>query len=166
MTSGDRFERLLNEHKDAVYRQMVRVCNHREDAEDALSGAMLQALRAMDQLKDDRAFRSWLATIGRRVCVRMREKTGMREVLTLLEDLDMRAHGEEMDVPVLRGCVKDAIDALPDKYRSIFLQCEIEEQTVAEAAKSHGISLAAAKSRLLRARAMIRATLDQSICAA
>ena len=52
------FERLANQHKDLVYRQMVRVCGNREDAEDVLIEALLRAYRHLDQLRDSVAFRS------------------------------------------------------------------------------------------------------------
>ena len=41
------FERLSHQHKDAVYRQMVRVCGNREDAEDVLIEALLKAYRSL-----------------------------------------------------------------------------------------------------------------------
>ncbi|HTM37024.1 MAG TPA: sigma factor [Terriglobales bacterium] len=44
------FEALANEHKDAVYRQMLRVCGNREDAEDVLIEALFRAYRHLDQL--------------------------------------------------------------------------------------------------------------------
>jgi len=54
------FEALTRPHKDAVYRQMLRVCDNREDAEDVLVEALLKAYRHLDQLRDSAAFRSWL----------------------------------------------------------------------------------------------------------
>jgi len=51
------FERLANEHKDAVYRQMLRACGNREDAEDVLIEALLKAYQHMHQLNDPAAFR-------------------------------------------------------------------------------------------------------------
>ena len=40
------FEKLVNEHKDAVYRTMIRVCGNREDAEDVLIEALLKGYQA------------------------------------------------------------------------------------------------------------------------
>lgn len=62
------FEKLANEHKDTVYRQMMRACGNREDAEDVLVEALLRASRHLDQLRESVAFRAWLAQIARRVC--------------------------------------------------------------------------------------------------
>ena len=60
------FDELAEAHKDAVYRQMIRACGNREDAEDVLVEALLKAYRSLDQLRDQGAFRAWLARIGRR----------------------------------------------------------------------------------------------------
>jgi DNA-directed RNA polymerase specialized sigma24 family protein len=72
----------------------------------------------------------------------------------------------EFDLAVLKGCVKDALEALPQIYRDIYNACELNEKSVVEAAKELNITHNAAKSRLLRARMMVRDLLDRSICAA
>jgi RNA polymerase sigma factor (sigma-70 family) len=166
MTRSD-FERLASRHKDAVYRHMLRVCNHREDAEDALATALLHAFRAHGQLGSDEAFLSWLNTIARRVCTRMRSHPSVQAALEDAERqgvlTDLRP---ELDLAFIKSCVKEAVDSLPPIYRDIYVACELNEMTVAEAARSLNISLSAAKSRLLRARAMVRSRLDSSVCAA
>lgn len=160
------FERLMNEHKDAVYRNMVRVCGHREDAEDALATALMHAFKAADQLTSEQAFRSWVSTIGRRVCNRMRYHPAVEQALEFAEERGLTAtDGPEFDLAILKGCVRDAVSGLPDVYRAVYERCELDEKTVPEAAEELGISLAAAKSRLLRARQMVREQLDTSVCA-
>ena len=160
-----RFEALVNEHKDSVYRQMVRVCNHREDAEDALATALMHAYQAADKLESEDAFRAWISTIGRRVCGKMRSHPSIQKTLEYAEERGLaREDTQDMDVAVLKGCVSDAVSALPDIYREIYVLCELQEQTVVDAAKQLGISHAAGKSRLLRAREFVRDKLDHSIC--
>ena len=160
------FERLVEEHKDAVYRQMTRVCSGREDAEDALATALMLAFQSSDQLKDDGSFRAWLSMIGRRVCGRMRKHEGIQEVWEYAEERDLIDNSASpFEMEVLKGCVKQAIEELPDGYREVYLSCEIEEHSLTEAADELGISEAAAKSRLHRARSMVRDRLDRSICA-
>lgn len=160
-----RFERLVAEHKDAVYRQMARVCSGREDAEDALATALMLAYQSLHQLKDETAFRGWLAMIGRRVCSRMRQHPKMQEVWDYAESHDLVNEEESLEMEVLKGCVKQAIAELADGYREVYEACEIEEHSLAHVAKELGITEAAAKSRLYRARVMVREQLDHSICA-
>jgi len=79
------FDRLVTQHKDAVYRQMVRVCGNHADAEDVLIEAMLKAYRHLDQLQNSSAFRAWLAQIGRRVCWQLRQREALLPILQLSE---------------------------------------------------------------------------------
>lgn len=160
-----KFEDLVNEHKDSVYRQMARVCGNREDAEDALATAIMQAFQAYDRLSSDQTFRAWLGTIGKRVCYRMRSHSGILKALEFAEEHDLVAsHVDEMELNLIKGCVKDAVDGLDKGYRDVYLMCEIEERTVEEAATTLGLTVAATKSRLLRARTKVREMLDHSIC--
>lgn len=160
-----RFERLANRHRDAVYRQMVRVCRNADDAADALATAMMQAFQAAEQLDSEDAFRAWLATIGRRVCARMRSHPAIRNVLEFAEERGLiSSMVEEMEMGMLKGCVQEAVGELKPGYREVYEMCEIEERTLQEAAEALGISVAAAKSRLHRARAQVRERLNQSIC--
>jgi len=77
------FETLANEHKDAVYRQLIRACGDREDAEDVLIEALLKAYRNLGQLRDLSAFRSWLAQIGRRVCWQLKHHEALLPIMQL-----------------------------------------------------------------------------------
>ena len=161
-----KFESLVRRHKDAVYRQMVRVCGHKEDAEDALASALMLAFRASDKLSSDEAFRTWLGTIGKRVCTRMRSHPSIEKALEYaIEHGFVDNHASEFDLSLLKGCVRDAVETLPEIYRTVYERCELEELTVPQAADELGITPAAAKSRLLRARAIVRENLDRSVCA-
>jgi len=73
-------------------------------------------------------------------------------------------HVGEMEMAVLKGCVLEAYEGLPLIYRDVYRLAELEERTVKETAEQLGISEAAAKSRLLRAREMVRTRLDGSVC--
>ena len=122
------FEKLANQHKDVVYRQMVRVCGNREDAEDVLTEALQKAYRNLDKLRDSVAFRSWLGRIAQRVCWQLKQREALMPLLQL--------------------------SALEDEGREI---------SGDEVARRLGISSAAMKSRLHRARELIRQRLDEAL---
>ena len=161
-------ERLINRHKDAVYRQMVRTCGNRVDAEDALAEAIFAALKASDQLKQPDYFQAWLSRIGTRSCARMR----IRERLVQMSSVeDLEAHGFEIssggigpemaaELSAMKACVTGAIELLPQRYREVYLRREIYGERAEAVANALGISLPAVKSRLLRARLMVRDALD------
>ncbi len=162
------FDRLVSRHKDAIYRQMIRTCGNREDAEDVLVEALLAAYRHADQLRDEGAFRGWVSTIGRRVCGHVRKKESIREIL-LVDDMEAYldptddAHSmAERDQ--LETCVKGALGELSDIYRVVYELRDLDGKSNEETAESLGLSVPAVKSRLHRARSMVREALDRSVC--
>jgi RNA polymerase sigma-70 factor, ECF subfamily len=165
------FDALTGEHKDAVYRQMVRVCGNHEDAEDVLVEALLKAYRHLDTLRDAGAFRAWLAQIARRVCWQLKQKDALVPLLQLsaLDDEGRELEGKELDpeAKVANGQIKvlleDAIASLPANFRSVYLLRDIEERPGEEVAQLMGISVSAMKSRLHRAREMMRSHLDVAL---
>lgn len=163
------FEREVARHKDEVYRQMLRVCGNAEDAEDALAVAIIKAYRAADGLKDPGAFRPWLTTIGRRACIRLRQDASNTVSLDALEaagvaipDKGQVSPEEALELDRTRACALQAFEALPDQYRQVYQTCEIEGLTTGQAAKKLGLTEAATKSRLHRARQKVREALDSA----
>lgn len=165
------YDRLIRQHKDAVYRQMVRACGNRDDAEDVLVEALLAAYQALPSIRDEDSFRGWLAVVGRRVCSRIKKHEALRPVLSLsglgeeIEVADARSDPQSLaDQQDLASCVKRAITDLPDALRDVYLKREVEGRSAEETAKSLGLTVAAVKSRLHRARQQVRESLDESVC--
>ena len=165
------FETLTRQHKDSVYRQMVRVCGNREDAEDVLVEALLKAYRHLDQLRDSAAFRAWLAQIAKRVCWQLKQREALLPLLQLstLEEEGREVPGSEPTPEAqlarseMKQLLNDAIGSLPPLYRSVYVLRDIQDQPGDEVAKKLGISRAAMKSRLHRARDLIRTHLDAAL---
>ena len=79
------FESLSRQHKDAVYRQMLRACGNREDAEDVLIESLLKAYRSLGDLRAPEAFRTWLGQIASRVCWQLKQRESLLPLLQLSE---------------------------------------------------------------------------------
>lgn len=162
-------ERLILTHKDAVYRQMVRVCGNHDDAEDALAEAMLQALKFAQSLRDEDAFRGWLATIARRICGRLRNKERLTSLVDWAESEFPEPASNAPDPSevtlalALKACVNRAVESLPDIYREVYLLRDIEGLDAEETCRRLNISLAAQKSRLHRAREKVRQAIDADL---
>lgn len=162
------FEQLIARHKDAVYRQMVRMCGNADDADDVLSEALLSAYRSLHQLSDDSAFRGWLAIIARRTCGRLKRKEALAPVLHLadLEEQGKAVAIERASPETLaleaetKECLLRTLKELPPMYREVYELRDIQDLPAGEVAEKLGISVAAVKSRLHRARAMIREGID------
>lgn len=167
------FEELANQHKDAVYRQMLRVCRNHADAEDVLMEALLKAYRSLGQLRETAAFRAWLGQIARRLCWQMREREALAPLLQLSvmenEGMELASQNEPPDVEVARREMKallwQAIEALPQEAREMYMLRDVEEMSGEEVATKLGITVPAMKSRLHRARQAVRERLDQILSA-
>lgn len=166
------FERLVNQHKDAVYRQMVRMCGNHDDAEDVLAESLVKAYRALGGLQDEEAFRAWLTQIGRRTCGRLKRREALRPT-TALEALaesgfEIPDHADSPEVMALemqtKDCIMDALEEIPNLYKEIYLLRDVDQLSVEETAKKLGISVPNVKTRLHRARAMLREKIDAALC--
>ncbi|KAA6458185.1 sigma-70 family RNA polymerase sigma factor [Acidobacteria bacterium AB60] len=165
------FDELARRHKDAVYRQMVRVCGNREDAEDVLIEALLKAYRSLDALTAREAFRTWLARIASRVCWQLRRRESL---LPLLQLSALQESGADVPDPSpsveaqagsaqLKQILRDALNSLPPAYREVYQLRAIHELSGEETARRLNLTLPAMKSRWHRARTLLRAHLDRAL---
>jgi RNA polymerase sigma-70 factor, ECF subfamily len=158
-----RFEQQMNEHKDKVYRQMLRVCGNQEDAEDSLVEAMLNAYKHYESLEDKERFQAWFAIIGRRVCGRIKKKQALLPIVELLDRHPAPTVEPDLEQEDLVARVHGALTVLSPEEREAFELRDLQGLSGQEAADTLGISLSALKSRIHRAREKIRMSLDQCL---
>ena len=165
------FDRLAEQHKDAVYRQMLRVCGNREDAEDVLIEALLKAYRSLDTLEAHEAFRSWLGRIASRVCWQLRRREALLPLLQLsaveeegFEAIDAKPSAEDLArLAEMKAIFAAALQSLPDDYRAVYELRALEQLSGEETATQLGLSLSAMKSRWHRARKLLREHIDAAL---
>lgn len=147
---------------------MVRVCGNADDAEDALVEALLSAYAAIDQLDQPESFQAWLATIGRRACIRLKRKNDLQPIIAIAEKLGPLPQSPEAEALVkeTKSCIAKVLAELPETYREVYTRREINGEPAGPVAKDLKISVPALKSRLHRARALIRDALEQNLCVA
>jgi len=161
-------EDLLAQHQEEVYRHLLRVCHgRREDAEDALAEAVLNGLKALNTLKSDECFCAWLKVIATRVCLRLSHRSELVSAIrfsciddSALLDFEQRSPEQQAEDEELRTQIHCALDHLSEPYRGLYASVEIGGEGLDSAARSQGISYEAAKSRLRRARSMMREHLN------
>jgi len=149
--------RLLDLSRGDLQRFARRACATSQDAEDAVQLALWQMHRKLGSLRVLQAFVGWLFRVVERECRRLLRIAQRTEPLA---DEACAVDETGMSVPHdLRRDLIQAIAALPDPYRDILVLRDVEELSAAEAAQQLGISVQAAKSRLHRARGMLREAL-------
>ncbi len=174
--TGDRraFEPLVRKHERRVFRVALSVLGNIEDAEESMQDTFIKAFRHLGQFRRESKFTTWLTRIaineaiqkrqGRRDFVSLDDSCGDGELPTPRRTESWgndpeRLYGKQE----LRQIVEAAIRELPAIYREAFVLRDIEEMTAEEAADAIGITVGALKSRVLRARLLVREALAASL---
>jgi len=128
-------------------------------AEDLLQDVFLKAMRQRQGFCELENPRAWLFRVARNTLADHRRLS--RPHTELPETMPAADTGERDPVDELDACVARNLTFLSPGDRAILDQCDLQGRTVAAFAAQEGIGLAAAKSRLLRARQRLRASLVQ-----
>lgn len=159
-------EQVVRAYHDRVHRFGLRACRDAFDAEDAVQEAFVQLARRPDVARDPGVV-SWLFTVVKNACLRLlRPFTRPRRTLgERVEADDAIGDGVPADVALERfelvRAVHEAIAQLAPDERDVLLLRDVEGMTGEQTARALGISEAAMKSRLHRARASVRASVQK-----
>jgi RNA polymerase sigma-70 factor, ECF subfamily len=164
-------ERVFRDFAPRVYHLARRMLGNQADAEDVTQDVFLQVVRKLDTFRGESAFATWLHRVTVNAALAFRRKRASRDDGRLpdpLEHFDADGlHGGPVkrwsvrpEQPVLEKeqhlVIEDAIARLPESYRHVFVLADVEELPNAEIAELLNLSIAAVKSRLHRARLMMR----------
>jgi RNA polymerase sigma-70 factor (ECF subfamily) len=157
-------EALVREHSRLVYRIAYAVLRSHHDAEDATQETFMRVLRYNSKLAAIEDPKTWLARIAWRVAVdRSRQRGRIREIP--LENTEQPlAEVASSDAPAdqtvqgtqVSAALEKMIAALPEKLRAPLILSTIEETSPREVAATLGINQAAVRSRVFRARQILR----------
>ena len=167
------FYELVRPYERRVYAAALAILRNEHDAEDAAQEAMLKAFANIRQFRAEARFSTWLIqiTVNEALMRRRRERT------VPMEGLDNRPEGERgedsayaprdfadwREIPSealerkeVRLRLAEALGMLDRKYREVFMLRDMEHLNIQETAEALGITVASVKTRLLRARLMLR----------
>jgi RNA polymerase sigma-70 factor (ECF subfamily) len=173
---GDRaaLEHLLRLAQEVAFRFSFLSCGHTEDAEDVMQEALLKTYRYVDKIRDPEAFRTWLYKTVRNACLlkrrrRVHEPRQHQSIeqrrptdgrLTAFEVADSAMRPDEAAINSwLGGRLRAALATLPPLSRVIVFLREMEGLSTRDVASVLRISEDNVKTRLHRARALLRARL-------
>jgi RNA polymerase sigma-70 factor (ECF subfamily) len=159
-------EALLERHEARLYRFARRLCRRREDAEDVLQESLLAAARGLSRFRGASSIGTWLYAIARSFCIKKRRRsvfappevsldTDAPEAARAVAD-PARRPDEQLEASRLEAALERAIAGLDRPYREVLLLRDVEGLSSAEVARVTGLSVAAVKTRLHRARARLR----------
>lgn len=159
---------LVREHSRLVYRIAYAVLRRHHDAEDATQETFLRVLRYSSKLAAVDDPKTWLARIAWRVALDRNRHHGRKREIPLEDPERPVAEVASSDTPAdetLHGTQVSAvlerlIAALPDKLRQPLILSTIEEMSPREVAATLGINEAAVRSRVFRARQILKEKLS------
>lgn len=163
------FYEIVKPYERRVYSAALAVLRNEADAEDAAQEAILKAFTHIRQFRAEARFSTWLIQIAvnealmrrRRAHPEIIEPIGERQEedgqYTPRDFADWREiPSEVLERKEIRQKLADAVAALAQKYRDVFVLRDVHHLSIEETAGALGISRASVKTRLLRARLMLR----------
>ena len=165
-SKGDQqaFRTLYDANVDRIYRLAYRMAGEEDLAKDFTQEAFLRAYQRLDQFRGDAAFSTWLHSIAVSVVLNgLRKVDRHRKRERSLEDAAHVTPGVLPVEPGVRERIEDAVDQLPDIYKTVFLMHDLEGYSHAEIAETLGVAEGTSKARLSRARAKLRESLGDAM---
>ena len=162
-------EALVRQHSRLVYRIAYAILRRHHDAEDATQETFMRVLRYKSKLAKVEDPKAWLARIAWRVAVDRGKRQGRTRETSLDDPEQTVPEVASSDVAAdasvqgaqLGSELEKMIAALPEKLRQPLVLSTIEEMSPREIAATLGINEAAVRSRVFRARQILRERLEQ-----
>ncbi len=168
------FAELFARHRKTLFGVVQRITRNIEDTEDVIQDCSIKALVNLEAFEGDAAFSTWLVRIGINTALMMLRKRRRVIDVSIDDPLNIDFYGSwqiaepsknpEMQLldRELHSRVYDSLSRLPTALRTIMEAVILEDMTLKELANMAGISVAATKSRLYRARIALRRTMPRT----
>jgi RNA polymerase sigma factor (sigma-70 family) len=171
------FEQLMRQHNGRLFRVVRAILKDDAEAEDAVQDAYVDAYRHIGEFKGTAQLGTWLTRIAvNHALMRLRRHRRERQVIPIHHaEPDALAEIESVADPAaespaattirgeMRAMLERRIDELPVAFRTVFVMREVEEMTVDETATALSIPAATVRTRLFRARALLRNALARDV---
>lgn len=158
------FEVLMRRNNQRLFRVARGVLDDDDDAADAVQQTYLRAFTHMHRYSPGGSLPAWLAKICLNEALMQRRQRWRQRPLAR-DDEVVSPSFEEPDAELVRAraraAIERAIARLPHRFRVVFLLRAVEQQSTAETARCLGIAVATVKTRLHRARQLLRADLPE-----
>ena len=164
-------ERVFQDYAARIYNLARRMLNSDADAEDVTQDVLLQVVRKLDTFRGESAFPTWLHRITVNAALAHRRKRAVRQKHQVSDPLDHFLENGHHHAPVrpwsiepsqqaldreTHDLIESAIAGLPEIYRDVYVLADVEGLPNADIADILTLSLPAVKSRLHRARLLMR----------
>ena len=162
------FDELVEIYQGMVYSVAYGFLGNPDDAEDASQETFLRAHRSLKGLRNGSGFKPWLGKLALNVCKDMSRKKATRRTETRLAFEEMAVAreanpAESADRAELREYVRRAVRSLPEYCRMVLVLYDLEGMDYAQISSTMQIRIGTVRSRLSRARKLLRTKLREVI---
>ena len=167
------FAELMRRHERGCHKTALAILRDKQDAEEEVQNSLWKAFEHIDQFQREAKFSTWLTRIVVNSCL-MRIRRDRRAKFVYMDHvqigdeagtLELRAGDatpeEQAGESEIAAVLAKEVRRIPPLLREVFLLREVHELPMPEVAGKLGISIPAAKSRLLRARLELRSRLEK-----
>lgn len=151
------FDELMRAHQDRVFGICLRMLRDREAALDVTQETFLTVFRKADRYREEAAFSTWLYRVTVNTCYDHLRRTKRRQADALPEGLDPadpRA-GDPLIAAELRPDVENALEQIPQDFRSAIILVDLQGLSIDQAADVLGVPSGTIKSRVHRGRRLL-----------
>lgn len=172
---------IIQVHNRRLYRTARAVLRDDLEAEDVVQEAYVRAFSALESFRGESGLGTWLTRIAVNEALGRRRRRRKKVALESLDDPQERDRMHVIPFPQMnpdvdpertaarreiRRLLEQAIDGLPEPFRIVLILRDVEEMSVEETAQQLRINPATVRTRLHRARAQLRKSLDSKISSA
>ncbi len=167
------FAELMRRHQSSALKLAASILRDTQDAQDEVQNAFWKAFQHLNQFNREARFTTWLTRIVVNQCL-MKIRRDRRASFLYLDDVQIGEDSGTLELPStsegpegqlakqeVGNVLRKEVSRIPPLLRKVFLLRDVERLPMPEVAARLGISIPAAKSRLLRARVELRARLEK-----
>jgi RNA polymerase sigma factor (sigma-70 family) len=162
------YKLLLERHKDAIFRLIVKIVHSQEEARDLVQETFMKAFGSLSSYKSEYRFTTWLYKIAANSCIDFLRKKRV-DSLSLDRPVETKdgevtielpdwTYSPEADLASKQKSISIdyAIDSLPLKYREVIIFRHKQDKSYEEIAQILGIPVGTVKARIFRARELLK----------
>lgn len=172
-----RFQDMVGDTKRRAYTMALQLTRNPSDAEDLMQDTYVKAWRGFDTYMPGRPFLNWLLRIMQRAYLDARRRDNPIRKAESLNSMVSPSDGEVQELPIadegptpdervvseeFRVSLMEALDELPEVYRSAIVLCDLESLSYSEIAERQGTTIGTVRSRIHRGRRLLRDLLLKS----
>ena len=162
---SDAFETLYRRHNDALYRYLLRLCRHRDTAEDIFQEVWGKIIKSRERYRPTAKFTTFLYRVAHNCFIdhvrRNKRHSNVADIEPDTQQHDGELPEQSVERELARNRLEVALRELPDEQRDVFLLHEEGGLTLDDIAQVMGANRETTKSRLRYAVNKLRAAIDE-----